>query len=381
MPPTPPPRSVRPAGLVERAAPFAGLVVVLLGLAGGGCRQNPQDAPDAAVTRFGGETMGTTYSVIAPGLGDGGAVKAAVDSLLVAINAEVSTYEPQALISRFNRGDTVALPRVLAKAATGALQDTPGAHLAGNLALAREPIARSAGFFDPTVGPLVEYYGFGAGALDTSAVDEAEVERLRGLVGFERVGVDTLPDGTLRLYPRQPGVRLDLSALAKGYGVDQVGLLLAERFGASDYFVEIGGEARARGISPRGGPWTVGVNTPDPEASLRDMALIVGVADASIATSGNYRNVRTRGGRALVHTIDPHTGRPRASTLLSATVVAEDCATADAYATACMASGEDAPTVLAKAQLPACLIFGRADGEYELRFLNGFDALVLETAQ
>ena len=322
--------------------------------------------------------MGTTYTVIALAVPGATAIKPVVDSLLVAINAEVSTYEREALITRFNRGDTVDVPQVLAKAATDELQAVPGAHLGANLALARAPIAQSAGFFDPTVGPLVEYYGFGAGALDTSAVDEDEVERLRGLIGFERVGVDTLPGGRLRLYPREEGVRLDFSALAKGYAVDQVGLLLSERYGARDYFVEIGGETRARGKSPRGQAWTVGVNTPDPEARLTDMALVVALADASLATSGNYRNVRVRGGQALVHTLDPHTGRPRVSTLLSATVMAPDCATADAYATACMASGEDAPAVLAKAQLPACLIFGRPDGDYDLQFVNGFGQYVLD---
>ena len=329
--------------------------------------------------------MGTTYSVVLAGDAGGreaAAVKASVDSLLVAINAEVSTYQPEALISRFNRGDTLTLPTVLAKAATDDLQAAPGAHLAANLAIAAEPVARSGGTFDPTVGPLVEYYGFGAGTRDTGAVDEAEVERLRALVGYGLVGVDTVARGdSLRVYPRRAGVRLDLSASAKGYGVDQVGLLVAGRYGARDYLVEIGGETRARGRSPRGDAWKVGVNTPDPEAGLRDMALVVGVSDRSLATSGNYRNVRVRGGRAIVHTIDPRTGRPRASTLLSATVVAEDCATADAYATACMASGEDAPSVLAQAGLPACLIFGRPGGDYELRFVNGFEAFVLETAQ
>ena len=369
--------------LARRYFPAAAApLLVLLGGALGGCRQNAPEDSVSLVLRFGGETMGTTYSVILPGGGDGAALKAAVDSLLVAINDEVSTYEPLALISRFNRGDTLGLPVVLAEAATDALQARPGAHLAANLAIAAAPVRQSGGYFDPTVGPLVEYYGFGASALDTAAVDETEVERLRSLVGFGLVGADTSADGeTLRLYPRRAGVRLDLSASAKGYGVDQVGHLLHERYGARDYFVEIGGETRARGQSPRGTPWTVGVNTPDPGAGLRDMALVVAVSDRSLATSGNYRNVRVRGGRALVHTIDPLTGRPRSSTLLSATVAAGDCATADAYATACMASGERAPDVLAKAGLPACLIFGRADGGYDLRFYNGFDALVLETAE
>ena len=342
------------------------------------------DATGAGVTlRVGGRTMGTSYSliVVAP---DGSALEAGelervADSLLAAINAEVSTYEAGSLISAFNRGDTVEVPVVYT---VGELQPLPGAHLAANLALAREPYRVSGGAFDPTVGPLAEYYGFGAAAVDTSAVDEAEVARLRELVGFDHVATDTLAGGaSLRVYPGRPGLRLDLSALAKGYAVDQVGLLLGERFGLSDTFVEIGGETRTRGRSPRGTPWAVGINTPEEGASLDDLALVLELGDAAVATSGNYRNVRLRGGRRYVHTIDPRTGRARPSSLLSATVVADDCATADAYATACMASGEAAGEVLAEAGLAGCLIFAGRAGRYDVRYVGAFAELVADDAR
>ena len=322
--------------------------------------------------------MGTTYSVIALGLTRDSAAAAAIDSLLVALNQEVSTYIPSSLISTFNRGDTVELPVVGAGAATvHRLHSAPGAHFAANLSLAAGPVALTGGYFDPTVGPLVDYYGFGSAPRDTTAIDTAEVRRLLGLVGMGHLGADTLPGGErLRLYAKTPGVRLDLSAIAKGYGVDQVFYLLRDGFGATDLFVEIGGEARAIGRSPRGDAWSVGINTPDPEASLRDMALAIDLVDYAIATSGNYRNRRNRGGVALVHTIDPHTGAPRQSTLLSASVLARDCATADAYATACMASGEGAVEVLAKAGLSACLIFGTADGNYRINYVGDFTRYV-----
>ena len=359
-----------------------GVVLAILLLCG--CRQNPEEI-SGEVTRFAGQTMGTTFSVIAPGVGAAPIALAAVDSLLRAINAEVSTYEPASMISRFNRGEALSVPLVAAGGAAHQLQAQAGSHFAHNLALTVELTAATAGYFDPTVGPLVEYYGFGAGRLDTSAVDDVEVERLRGLTGLEQIVLDTLerPAGgrLWRISARSPGTQIDFSAVAKGYAVDQVGRLLVERFGARDYFVEVGGETRALGESPRGGAWTVGINTPDPEARLSDMSLVIGISGRAVATSGNYRNVRVRGGELLVHTLDPHTGRPRSSSLLSATVVADDCATADAYATACMASAEEAPSVLAKAGLPACLIFGRDDGAYELRFVNDFESYVLQTGE
>ncbi len=341
----------------------------------GACRQDERAA--AVDLRLFGKTMGTTYSVIVPGVGGDSGVQRAIDSLLIVINDEVSTYEPNSMISRFNDGDTIILPVVAATHAGAGLHTRSGEHFAANLYLTQGPIKNTDGFFDPTVGPLVEYYGFGAKDSDTSAIDLAEVERLRQLVGMAKIYFDTL-DGArqYRLFANQSGVRLDLSAIAKGYGVDQVSYLLAERFGASSYLVEIGGETRAAGASPRGDAWTVGINTPDPKAALADMELVIAITDRAIATSGNYRNVRMRGGKPIVHTLDPHSGLPRSSTLLSATVVADYCATADAYATACMASAEDAEQVLAKAGLPGCLIFATPSGDYEIRYVGEFTRYV-----
>ena len=345
-----------------------------------GCRQNPSDV--AADVRFGGKTMGTTYSIIVPAGGDPEAYQPPVDSLLLAINAEVSTYEASSLITKFNSGDTVVLPVLDAGAINVGLYDQPGEHFAANLWLAAEPVLTTEGYFDPTVGPLVEYYGFGSGPLDTTAIDLGEVERLRQLVGMSKVGMDTAASGdSFGLFSRSQGVRLDLSAIAKGYAVDQVCYLLAERFGATRYFVEIGGESRAAGLSPRDDAWSVGINTPDPGASTTDMALLITLSDLAVATSGNYRNVRTRGGKPIVHTVDPRSGLPKSSTLLSATVLAEQCAVADAYATACMASAEDAARVLAKAGLSGCLIFATASGDFEARYVGEFTRYVKQVPE
>ena len=322
--------------------------------------------------------MGTTYNltVVGPAAATRGrGVQRGVDSLLAAINAEVNTYDATSMISRLNAGDTV---RVHVPARTDALQAAAGAHLAANVELARGPVRDSRGAFDPTVGPLVEYYGFGASGADTATVDAAEVARLVELVGFaEQVALERL-GGTTVLYLRSPGARLDLSAIAKGYAVDQVHHYLTRDSALSPggHFVEIGGEVRTRGLSPRGSAWTVGVNTPAEGSALTDIELAVAVSDRAVATSGNYRNVRERGGRRYVHTIDPATGSAEASPLLSATVIAPTCARADAYATACMAAGDDAPAVLAEAGLPGCLIFaaaGAGAGDYDVRYVGDFE--------
>ncbi len=338
-----------------------------------GCVQGGTDTQ--TVLRLGGETMGTTYHlVLLDGL-EAERVQRGVDSLLVAINAEVNTYDPTSLISRLNRGDTVGL---VAARAPLALQHEPGAHLAANLALAAKPVELSGGAFDPTVGPLVDYFGFGPARRDTSAVDSAEVARLNRLVGFGNVRVDTLDGGRLRGWMALPGSELDLSSLAKGYAVDQVLLLLlSDEFGSRNHYVEIGGEVRATGHSPRGDAWTVGINTPREGASVADLELVIRLEDLAVATSGNYRNFRERGGQRVWHTIDPVSGYPKATRLLSASVLAGDCATADAYATACMASGEAAAGVLAKANLAGCLIYADSSGRgFKTEYVGGFAGYV-----
>lgn len=365
------------------AKPFArswyGTLLWLLGGLGlAGCNDGDRSAMEAI--RVNGRTMGTSYSLIAVPSGKTATpaatvIEEVVDSLLAAINAEVNTYDASSLISRLNDGGEVELPVIQT---TDRLHSRPGAHFSANLTLATEPYRVSGGAFDPTVGPLVEYYGFGAGFVDASAVDTAEVARLRQLVGFDKITFDTAAGGeAFTLAVAREGVRLDLSAVAKGYAVDQIGLLLAERYGLRDYFVEIGGETVMRGDSPRGTPWTIGINAPREGAALDDLEIILSLSDAAVATSGNYRNVRIRGGRRYVHTVDPLTGRAEPSRLLSATVVAPDCATADAYATACMASGEDAEAVLAAAGLSGCLIFAGPGQRFDTRYVGDFGDFVV----
>ena len=340
------------------------------------CRDEPADVVRPVMLE--GKTMGTYYRVTyldslqrnwQPG----------IDSLLVELNQEVSTYIDSSTISRFNRSDDpidLGLSFEEIALSSEAPDKLPfNYHFIKNLTAAREWYRQTGGAFDPTVMPLVNYWGFGyAPKRPVEQVDSLIVDSLRQLVGMEKVRLDGAVLGK-----SQAGVQLDFSALAKGYGVDEVGFFL-ERQGVRDYLVDIGGEVRARGLSPRGTAWTVGINTPDPRASTTDVQAALLLQDRSLATSGNYRNYYEVAGRKYAHTISPFTGFPELSTLLSASVFAPDCTTADALATACMVLGPEKALALIE-RLPgieAYFIVSAQDGSYEVQYTPGVKPWLLD---
>jgi len=274
-----------------------------------------------------GKTMGTHYSLkwYGPEI-----PQKEVDSILAEFNQSLSTYIPSSEISRFNREDSLAfslpyfLP-VLEKSKT-IFEQTQGA-------------------FDPTVMPLVNAWGFGPKTRQDS-IPEALIDSLRTLVGFEKIQFNKK-----MVWKTQAKQSLDFSAIAKGYGVDVLAQLL-EKHGVIHYLVEIGGEMRARGQKPNE-PWYVGVEDPRvAEQGGQKAQAIFSLKNSSLATSGNYRNFYEKGGVRYAHTISPKTGKPVQHSLLSASVLAPDCMTADALATACMVLGKDEAMRLAE-QLPA----------------------------
>ena len=291
--------------------------------------------------------------------------KADIDALLLALNQEVSTYIDTASISVFNRSDQ-GIP--LAYNPFG--QDVPhdNQHLLQNFQAAKSISARTAGAFDPTVMPLVNYWGFGyTEKREVTRVDSARVDSLQRLVGMENVFLRN--DSLLKTHP---GVQLDFSAIAKGYGVDQIAVFLHEQ-GIQDYYVEIGGEVVARGKSPRGDYWRIGISDPREGAGLQDIQTAVPLIDQALATSGNYRNVYEVNGQKYSHTINPRTGFPERSRLLSASVFAPDCMTADAYATACMVAGPEQALAFAKKneQIEVYLIVSTVSGDLEVHYSEG----------
>lgn len=275
----------------------------------------------APIHRFGGEAMGTYYKVIYIGdtLPD---IQGQIDSILEAYNQELSAWVPGSILNTFNASpDGVDLGGTL--------------HWLPNLEIAQSVSAETAGAYDPTIAPLVRFWGFGNAAERTSAdYDAVELAKLQEKVGMDRIQLEGM------FLRKQPGTELDLNASAKGYGVDLIAAWLTAK-GRPDHLVEIGGEFRSGGTK-YGRDWRVAVRLPDEDRSRVAAAGTLPLTNGrAIATSGNYEDYYKVDGKTFSHTINPHTGLPERNRLLSASVLAPDCATADAYATACMVVGPE----------------------------------------
>ena len=225
--------------------------------------------------------------------------------------------------------------------------------------LAQEISRETDGAFDITVAPLVNAWGFGFKSQRLPG--KKQVDSLLQFVGMDKFRIT--PD---RSYEKSdPRVMLDFSAIAKGYGVDVVAQFLKTK-GIKNFMVEIGGEVVASGISEKKTPWRIGITKPadDPNNTNTQLQAILNVTDMALATSGNYRNFYYKGGRKYAHTIDPRTGYPVQHSILSATVLADQCAKADAYATSFMVLGfEKAKKVLKKhPELMAYIIYSDTKG-------------------
>ena len=349
-------------------APFLALLLAFLL----SCSSGEQQA-SGPYAKLAGETMGTTYR-IAYSDPQGRDFQQAVDSLLEWVNLEVSTYIGQSTISRFNQADS--LFNLAYHPRTQEAEGHSNRHFLANYFKAREVYENSEGYFDPTIMPLVNYWGFGyTPKKAVQAVDSVAIDSLMNFVGFDKVHFTVNGEDSL-LVKATPGVQLDFSALAKGYGVDAVARLLASR-GIQDYMVEIGGEVAARGQSPRGGDWKIGINVPREDAGMQDIQTAVPLHNQALATSGNYRNFYEVNGAKYSHTISPFTGFPERSILLSASVFAPDCMTADAYATAFMAMGLDKAFALAS-RLPGIegyFLYNQEDGALGVRYTEGLRPL------
>jgi len=296
----------------------------------GSCSSDTQtEVVSEDYVKYSGQTMGTMYNVTLKG-GDAMQLKSETDSLLLAFNQEVSTYISDATISLFNQSEEAF-----------ALKKSSAPHFFRNLVHSYRLHYVTDGFFDPTVMPLVNYWGFGYAPRDTSQLGDAKVvDSLIQVVGLDRLGWEERSD-SLWLTKPNLGMQLDFSASAKGDGVDLVAKFLSQK-GYTDFMVEIGGEVFAKGQNPRGSDWTIGVNRPDPQSAQTDFIQTVRLSNQGLATSGNYRNFYEANGLTYSHTINPKTGWIERNELLSATVIAQDVLTADAWATALMAMGREA---------------------------------------
>ena len=279
-----------------------------------------------------------------------------IDSLLDAFNHSLSVYEPNSIISRINRDETeVELDKWFITVFTEAY----------------DIAEKTGGSFDFSVGPLVNAWGFGF--TDRMKLTPTTVDSLLTLVGYQNFKLDEN-----KLLKKIPGAKIDFNAIAKGYAVDVLGKFLESK-GIEVFLVDIGGEVLARGRKPDGSPWRIGIEKPAEDAlSSRELKAVIRLENLAIATSGNYRRFYEEGGLKFSHTIDPFTGYPVQHSLLSASVIASQCMTADAYATAFMVKGLEASIGFLESnpELEAFLIYAEEDGTIKTWASEGFKALI-----
>ncbi len=299
--------------------------------------------------------MGTTWNVTYTGGASPSVVKADIESVLEAVNASMSTYLADSEISRFNASDI---------GQTSAVSSSFGEVLSAALAIGE----RSDGAYDVTVGPLVELWGFGAGSGEEWSMPSAE----RVVEALTRVGQGSLVwDAESSALAKRRPVQLDFSSIAKGYGVDRIAETLEEK-ALSDFLVEVGGEMRVSGVSPRGDAWRIAIEKPI--AGQRGVAEALELNDGAVATSGDYRNFFEYEGTRYSHTLDPRTGYPVTHNLISVTVLHERCMMADAWATALSVAGPDEALRLAVANDLAVYLMVRDGDDVTSRVSPAFRA-------
>ena len=308
-----------------------------------------------------GETMGSAWTVKIAGVLPRPAadLQSGAQARFEAVNQALSTYRADSALSRFNdeaSGEWVNIDPELA------------AVLRYALTLA----ARSDGAYDVTVGPLVNLWGFGPDPATNRVPDAAAIEAARARVGWRKVQVDATADRARK----QPGMRIDLSSLGKGRGVDRVAEYLDAQ-GVTNYLIDLSGKLRARGRNPRGDAWQVAVEQPaadDPSGAPRIVPAVVALHDRSIATAGDYRRFFESGGRHYSHIIDPRTGSPVEHATLSATALGATCMEADALATMFMVMDPDAALRVAESGNVPALLISREGGGFRLHSSSGWRA-------
>lgn len=279
-------------------------------------------------------------------------LKGEIETELKKVDNSLSPFNPNSVITRVNHNQEV----------------TPDSLFTHVFRMASRISDETAGAFDITVAPLVNAWGFGF--KKAIELDSATVDSLRQFVGYRKIALD----GNNRITKEDGRTMLDCSAIAKGFGVDIVARLLDSK-GIKNYMVDIGGEVVVKGKNPKMKSWRIGINKPvdDSLSTNQELQAILEISNAGMATSGNYRNFYYKGGKKYAHTIDPRTGYPVQHSILSSTVVAKDCASADAYATAFMVMGLDSAKAFCEAhpELDAYFICSGENGSYETYFTEG----------
>jgi FAD:protein FMN transferase len=303
-----------------------------------------------------GFIQGSTYHIIYQPL-DEVDLQKDIESELLKFDNSLSTYNPNSIISRVNQNDSdVVLDDLFIKCFTKAQQVSE----------------ISEGAFDLTVAPLVNAWGFGfKNKIDVNA---KVIDSIMQFTGYQKVKLINN-----KIIKSHPSIQLDASAIAQGFSVDIISEFLESK-GIVNYMVEIGGEVRAKGINSKGQLWRIGIDKPidGSEPENRELQNIVNLKDKSISTSGNYRKFYIKDGIKYSHTINPKTGYPAQSNLLSASVLADDCMTADAFATVCMVIGVEKAIELDKRlpEIEIYLIFADSTNQFRTYASPSFEQII-----
>jgi len=298
-----------------------------------------------------GFTQGTTYHITYQhpenrNLGE------EVDSLLRHFDASLSSYDSTSIISAVNRNETGVQTDSLFRAV---FRESARVYQV------------SGGAFDITLAPLINAWGFGPG--ERQDLDSVLVDSLLQFVGMDKISLNGE-----KVHKTDPHVKLNVNAIAQGYSVDVVSAYL-EEVGCRNFMVEIGGEIRTRGVNTKGNFWRIGIDRPEFGNMIpgKQLQVIISLHNRSLATSGNYRKFYEKDGVKITHSIDPVTGFPKASSLLSVTILCDECMTADAYATACMVLGLERAKDFIENQkgVDAYFIYGDDFGTYQVWSTKG----------
>ena len=322
--------------------------------------------------KLSGPTMGTKYHITVQ-TKNPDKIKNTIDSILVDFNLSMSAYIDTSTVSFFNASES--------KYCFDPRKDP---YFEPIFIKSKEVYKNTGGAFDPSIAPLVNYYGFGyKEKKKLKETDSLVVKELLKLLLFDSLQLQKDSSGLLCLIKPNKKVMLDFNSLSPGYAVDIIASFL-DRQGILNYMIELGGEIRARGVSDKKKEWVIGINKPTESSTETEIELPLLISNKSLATSGNYRNAYESKGQKFAHIINPFTGLSHPTDILCATVIADDCITADAYATAFMVLGLEKSLLLANEikGIDACFIYDiEGDGVFEFRTSDGFSKYYLDNEQ
>lgn len=325
--------------------------ITILGILVASCSKEPKPY----YISFGGFTQGTTYSINYASL-DSIDYKDQIEYLLSAFDSSLSTYNKQSVISKINYNESNITDEYFKTVFQKSSEIYKTTHHA----------------FDITVAPLVNAWGFGFS--NKEQITNALIDSILEFVGFDKVCIkDSL------IIKADKRLMIDMNAIAQGYSVDLVAGFLESKE-IQNYLVEIGGEVKTQGVNNKGKSWRIGIDKPFDNNNMpgENLQAIISLSGKSLATSGNYRKFYERDGVKYSHTINPKTGYPVTHSLLSTTVIANDCITADAYATAFMVMGLEQAYELAQAlpDIEAYFIYNDENGEYQEKMTPAMEAFI-----